>query len=453
MASKQIFALVFNRDSVLGKRLAKNSFIGLFGSLSDSGMGVLRTAILAKSIPLVDFGKIYIILNFFSVLMTFSSIRVNDVLFRFLPQLQNDNRTDASNALVSLCFTISLWLGLVLFAGIFFLSSWISVHFYQDANLVQAFKVYAFVLLINSFDGFSTAILRLHDRFALLVYPRIIGSFISLTIIAAYIFRHNSNLRIEYIILAFTAGAIIRSFFPFYFSLKIQGVRKPLVYKKSQLISLKPLKSLILSNLFNTNLVGYLKIASDTGGMFLLGIVADPTQVAFFNIAKQLTQPLKLLKDNIQNAFTPEIMKMWALKQFNRLYSIIKKYEKFSLIVGGTFIIILILFIKPIVLLISTPEYFGAISTIIILSIALFMNFAFTLFYPLSVAMDKMAKRNAIVSLRILYLAIGLAFGLNSFSLAIVHLSGVLTVRFFSDIPLFRYFKKNYVMNSHEVSK
>ena len=241
--------------------------------------------------------------------------------------------------------------------------------------------------------------------------------------------------------------------FPFLFSVRLQGVRHPVVYNKRQLAALKPVKALIRSNLFHTNLVGYLKIASDTGGMFLLGIVADPTQVAFFNIAKQLTQPLKLLKDHIQNAFTPEIMKMWAKEQFRSLYTIIKKFEKFAFLVGGVFIFLLILLMKPILLLISTSEYFGAIDTIIVLSIALYLNFTFTLFYPLTVAMDRMPKRNIVVSLRVVYLAIGLVIGLSAFSLGLVHLAGVLTVRLFSDIPLFRYFKKTFIKKSDEVSE
>jgi O-antigen/teichoic acid export membrane protein len=449
---KRKFNLVLKSDSKLGKRLAKNSFIGMFGSLFDSAMGVLRTAILAKSIPLVDFGKIYIILNFYSLLITFFSVRVNDVLFRFLPQLQNDNRTDAVNALVSLCVTISLCLGLVLFIGTFSLSSWISIHFYEDANLASAFKTYALVLLIISFDGFNTAILRLHDRFALLIFPRLLGSFLSLTLISVYIYQHTGNYSIEFIIMVFAIGNGIGSLLPFLFSLKLLKIQIPIVYKKSQIIALKPIKFLLLSNLFHTNLVGYLKIASDTGGMFLLGIVAGPTQVAFFNIAKQLTQPLKLLKDNIQNAFTPEIMKMWTMGQFNRLYSILKRYEKFALIVGGIFFILVIILIKPILLLVSTREYFGAISTVIVLYVALFINFSFTLCYPLTVAMDKMPKRNAIVSLRIIYLLIGLAIGLSSFSLSLVHLAGVLTVRIFSDIPVLRHFKRKLVTNTDQGS-
>ncbi len=440
---KRLFQFI-GHDSPLGKRLAKNSFIGIFGSLSDSGMGVVRTALLAKTMALDDFGKVYIIINFYAMLNTFFSVRVNDVLFRFLPQFQNEKNETASNALISLCLSTSLSLGLVLFLCTFFLSPWISVSFYHDVSLIPAFRIYSLVLLFNCFDGFCTAILRLQDRFTLLIAPRIIGSFINLLFIAIYLFLHAEDYKIEYIMLAFFMGAMIRSFLPLVFALNLQKAWKRFVIKKAEMISLKPYRSLILSNFFHTNLVGYLKIASDTGGLFLLGILAAPSQVAFYNIAKQITQPLKLLKDNIQSAFTPEIMKLWAMKKFSVLYSLIKKYERFSLIVGGSFILVLLIFVKPILLIISTKAYFDAIPTMIVLVFALYLNFAFTLFYPLTVVMDKMSKRNAIVSLRLLYLAIGMGVGLNAFSLALVHLVGVLTVRLFSDLPLFVNFKRNY---------
>jgi O-antigen/teichoic acid export membrane protein len=294
-------------------------------------------------------------------------------------------------------------------------------------------------MLAYCFDGFNTAILRLYDRFVCLLVPQVVGSGLTFLVIIVYLLllKASNCCEIGWIIAAFAAGAFIQSIVPFIISIKLIGEKHGWKSKGNPLFALRPYKRLLASNLFHTNLVGYLKIASDNGGVFLLGVLSTPIQVAYFGIAQQMMAPLKLIKVNIQNAITPEIMRLWSRKEVTQLYALINGVVRSTAMWGGVAVVFMVIIIKPLLLIITTSAYISAIPTVCLMILAGFLNFISTSFYPLTVAMDKMPRRNMIVGLRIFYLGAALFIGLNSFLLAAVHLLGVISVRLFSDLPLF----------------
>jgi hypothetical protein len=74
--------------------------------------------------------------------------------------------------------------------------------------------------------------------------------------------------------------------------------------------------------------------------------------------------------------------------------------------------------------------------TFYLILVATYVNFISTSFYPLSVAMDRMLRRNVVVGIRLFYLGGAVSVGLNSFVLGVAHLIGVVSTRIFADLPL-----------------
>ncbi len=422
----------------LVNRLIKNFSIGFIGSLILALIGIGRTALLTKSISIETVGKIFIILNLFELLSSFFSVRVNDLLFRFYPQFKSEQNKGALQGLLYLSLLLSLTIGLLISFGVFVSAPWFCEKFYDNKELANSFRIFAPVMLFSNFQGFYTTILRLHDRFSCVVVPQIFGTLITFTLLVFYFLMGITDYKIEWVIVFFALGTIAQSLIPLVISLRITSP----VLKRGKDFSvfshLRPYKKKLISNLFHTNLVGYLKVASDTGGLFLLGILSAPTQVAYFGIAKQITTPLKMIKNNFQNAIAPEIVQLWSEKHLSKLYELIKKILLSSITWGGVSAILLIVFAKPLLMLLTTNAYFPAIPTIYLLIAASYLNFISTVFYPLTVAMDYMPRRNFVVSFRLIFLGLGVLYGLNAFVLGIVHLLGVIFTRIFADFPLMR---------------
>jgi len=399
-------------------------------------MGLGRTALLTKLMAVADFGKIVIIQSLFALLSSFLSVRVNDVLFRFYPQFETEKNEAAQRALLYLSLALSLIVGMVIGIGVFLLAPWISVRFYDDAGLSSAFRIYAVAMLVSCFEGFNTAVLRLHDRFRSLVVPQVIGTAVTLFFVLIYFVLTGVDYEIEWIIAAFAVGIILSSLVSLVIALRLV---KPILdwrQKGNAFSALKPYRQKLVSNLFHTNLVGYLKIVSDRGGLFLLGVLSTPTQVAYFGIAKQLTMPLNAIKTNIQNALTPEITKLWSQRKISVLYSLIRRLVNSTAVWGGVLTVLFILVVEPVLVFITTDDYMGAIPTVYLIVVATYVNFISTSFYPLAVAMDKMLRRNVVVGIRLFYLGGAVLVGLNSFVLGLAHLVGVISTRIFADLPL-----------------
>lgn len=423
-------------DGSLRNRLIKNFSIGFVGSIATAVIGMGRTALLTKLMAIADFGKIVIIQSLFELLSSFLSIRVNDVLFRFYPQFETEKNEDAQRALLYLSFALSLIVGMVIGIGVFLIAPWISVKFYNDAGLSSAFRIYAVAMLVSSFEGFNTAILRLHDRFRSLVVPQVVGTAVTFFFVVVYFVLTGVDYEIEWIVVAFAVGIILRSLVPLIIALRLV---KPILdwgRKGNAFSALKPYRQKLVSNLFHTNLVGYLKIVSDRGGLFLLGVLSTPTEVAYFSIAKQLTMPLNLIKINIQNAVTPEITKLWLQQKISVLYSLIRRLVNSTAVWGGVLTVLFIIVAEPVLVFITTSDYVGAMPTFYLILVATYVNFISTSFYPLSVAMDRMLRRNVVVGLRLFYLGGAVFVGLNSFVLGVAHLIGVVSTRIFADLPL-----------------
>lgn len=420
----------------LFNRLARNFSIGFLGSLLVAIIGVGRTAVLTKTVSIETVGKIFIILNLFDLLSTFLSVRVNDLLLRFYPQFSKEKNKNQLLGLLYISILLCLAVGIVTCCGVFFTANWFSEKFYHDPTLSHAFRIYAPTMLFLSFQGYYATILRLHDRFSAVVIPQVIGVSVTFILLLIYIFLWERGIRLEGIVLIYTIGAIVRSLIPLVISLRESLFAMNGLWRQGIFNSLKPYRTQLLSNLFHTNLVGYLKIASDTGGFFLLGILSTPSQMAYFGIAKQLATLLKMIKNNFQNAIAPEITYLWSESHLSQLFSLLKRIVLHSTVWGGLFILPILIFIKPLLLLITTNDYFNAIPTIYLLIVATYINFITTAFYPLTVAMDYMPRRNFVVSFRLLFLGLGIFYGLNAIVLALVHVTGVIFIRIFADFPL-----------------
>jgi len=424
------------------KRIKKNFTINLTALIGISILGLARTMLLTKALEVEDFGKILIVLNFFLLVSAFFSVRVNDIIYRFYPEFKNKNDLLALKGIILASFYISIITGLILFISIYSSANWISNNFYNNNEYELLFKIYAVAGFVTVFDGFSSSLLRLKNRFLLVVVPQLFGALLTLVLLFIYL-QNNVNYNLNIIILFLAIGTLISSVLPLAFSIWTHW--KYVIYKPitgSAYNSIIDNWKKIKSTLLQTNLTALLKLGSDTGGIFLLGVLSSPAQVALYSIANQLLRPFALAQNGIQTAIMPEIVSLCANSKYLYLYGLIKKYTFKALIGAGLLLITIIPISKPLLLFITSEEYILALPVVYILSANATIGLVSSIYYSLAVSMDKLWKRNLIVSFRFIYLALGVAFGLNAIILAIVSLLGSITVKIFNDLYLFRLLKK-----------
>ena len=424
------------QDRSLWKRLTKNFSISLGGSVALMAIRLLQTVILTKSLAIADYGKVLIIINLFTFLDTFLGVRVNDVIYKFYPQFKQNKDAGALRGLLVLCLGLSLVVGLAIAGGMFILSPWIANRFYDDANLALPFRIYAGAALIIAFSGFSTSILRLNDSFIAIVIPQVCGAALTLAILTLYLY-YADGYSVEFVVGAFALGVFVQTLIPL---VQAIGIVSPELFSGSPILPFKELHSYrreLGSTLFHTNLVGYLKVASDTGGIFLLGILASAEQVAFYGIAQQLIKPLILtLRKNINTSVSPEVVKLWTEGEIEHLKNFVKRFVMINFILGGLFLLFLIPLAPQIILLVSNDKYLNALPTFYILSIVTYLSFISIVFYPVCLIMGMLSRRNLILVGNLIALSIFMFIGLDALRMALVQLVGAINLRLFLEIPL-----------------
>jgi O-antigen/teichoic acid export membrane protein len=404
------------------RRMGRNFTISLGGSTALVAIGLVRTALLSKSITVDDYGRVLIVFNLFQLLTTFAGVRVGDVLYRFFRQFEEEN-ADALQALVWLCLGICLGVGLLVGGGVFVSSEWIARRFYGFPGLAPLFRVYASAVLVSVFGGFSRAVLQINNRYAGVVLPQVAAGSITILTLGAYLAAVD-RYRLEWITAAFAAGVMIQSIPPLVKSIQLLRPYLSMRHSRPKLRSLHQHRHDLVGVLFNTNLTGYLKLAYSPGDLFLLGVFSTPSQVALYGLARQLGAPMSILMNNLQSAVTPEITTLGGRRQWSRMKRFTWRYVVIVSALGGGAVLGLMLFARPLVLALSRPEYLDALPVFRLLLLCGWINLILTVVYPAGLSLDALKWHNLALLLSwVPLVAVGVSMGFSAMLMAVIQLA------------------------------
>lgn len=419
------------------RRFAKNFSLSAGGSVASMLIGLGRTALLTKTLAVASFGKVLIVTDLFNFVMLFLDVRVHDVLYRFYPQFEEEGNREALRGLLLGGLLICLGLGLLVGGGMLLVAPWMASFFYDDPALASLFRVYAGAVVFSAFTGFYTPILRIHDRFSSIIIPQVLGNAVTLCALLVYILGLGGR-ALDVIVMAFAAGLVLQAVPPLVMALRLTApyLRRP-SGGRGAWQALAPYKRELKSTLYQTNIAGYLKLGSEQGGAFLLGVLSTPEQVALYGIARQFSKPLAMLQGNIQTAITPEVFTLYAKDKKRQLYALVKRFVTGKLVLGGLALGAAFLLARPLILLIAKPEYLAAIPVFYVFVTTVYVTFVALTFYPLTVAMGRLKRRNLFVAARFVYLGVAAALGLDALRLSAAQLAGSLTTRLGADLFVF----------------
>ena len=414
-------------------------------------VGLFRTALLTKTLTLEDYGRLLIVINFFPFLNMFFGVRLQALIYRFYPEFKRKKQNTYIQGMIIFSMLLSVFYGILLAGTSFFLSDWISIFFYDDPCLAPLFQLFIVVAFLQPFQEVTSSILRLHDKFACIVIPQVISAILSLILLILYI-GSTESYSLIYVIFISAFELMLGPIISFIITVKILWHYIILKNSVKALKSLLRIRSKLLSILFQTNLIGYIKIASEDGGFFLLGILAGHSEVAIYGIARQLIKPLKIIERNVNITLMPEVTLLRAENNITKLYRLVAKYSKISFFLGAFICAACLLLAKPAILLLTKPEYLDALPVFYLLLFSIYLTFSSLIFFPLALVLDRLKQRNYVVSIRFIYLGIACMFGLNGFLLALAHTVGVITVRLLHDLPLYNILKRKAAMALNKTS-
>lgn len=422
-------------DTPIWNRFRRNVSISVLGSGLSLAIKLGQTALLTKLLKIEDYGRLLIVLNLFVFLDSFFGLRVSDVMFRFFPLLKEQKDARSLKGLLLLCLGICLASGLLIYGAVVVLSPWLADRLYPSLGLAPLFNIYGCTVLVSAFSGVYEPVLRIHDRFASIVVPQVLGSLITLAILCVYLtttlgFSTMDGYNLKAILVAFVTGALIQSVPPFVQALRLVKPFLSGVKAKEAVLALKEYRQDLVKCFVNSNLSGYLKFAIAPGDIFFLGLFSSPTQVAWYGLAKQLTAPLGLMQTNIQTAITPEITSLAARRKFAQLKRLVVRY------VASTFVLSSLLLVSTgvlgtgLILRWVQPEYLAALPIFYALIFAAWLMLIFLVFRPLAVSLDLLQWHTLALLVSAGIVVVFIMVGeLNALTMAYIQLVEVLILR------------------------
>lgn len=441
------------QKSKLYKRLVKNFSISLGGTAFSMLIRLGNMSFLTKALTVEDYGNVHIVLTLCAFALVFADIRMDLVLYQYFPQYKNANDHQKVNGLFWMSMIVSMALGIILTAGFYFSAHWIANYFYDNDELAVLIQIFSVSILVSTFHNVAAAVLRMHDRFKDLVLPQSLSAlFILLLLVGLY--YTTGGLTKEQVIIVDTLGVFVANIPPMWLSFQIMKQYKISFFTiKDDVRALLPQWNELKATMFQTNLTGYLKMGSDKGGMFLLGIFSTPEQVAYFHISKNLLKPMDTLRKNIHNSIAPEIYNLFGSQKYQDLKQLMDRFLRINMAAGAVTMLLAFMLVKPVLTYFATADYLQALPNFYVQLLTSFFTFSAVTYFCLTVSMNYLKRRNTFLVVQIIFLGIAVLVGLDALTLAISQLVSELFVRMGADVYVYNQFKKRYLAASSTESE
>lgn len=408
-----------------------NSVVGLIGSTGILLIGLAQVALLTKLLPLDQFGYYVIVVNFVQITATVIHLRLREVYYNFASH-QKGVPTSAWKQLLRM----AILSGLIYAMASIPIGIFCAFHIYEVKELAIAMVS---LLLIEAFAAYhylNTGRLRLANHFTFAVGAQVLGSGLSLALIAGSALG-SSPLTLGFAITATALGRLLEFAITTICALRLCPVGNNASEQTE-------MEGALHSQVLHFKVADLLKIGSERGGLLFLGLIAGASQSALFGFALQLLRPLKVIQDVVMAALAPEIARHFHNGEHGILRRLISRYVWVASSAGLFSILIAILLLDPLIRLIATEDYLSVKPTLILLLIAQVITLSALPYTALSNAMGRIRERNRVVALRLPCIFLAMLTGLHSISLATAHLIGVVIVRVFYDLPFSRFYSRQF---------
>ena len=409
-------------------RFRRNISISVIGVGASIFLKLVQVVILTKFLRIDDYGRVLIATNLMVFLNSFLGLRVNDAILRFFQPMKEQDDIAGIRRLLLICVGICVVSCLVIVLAILTLSGWLAHNVYSDSTLSPLFQVFAITLFASSFSGVYEPILRLHDRFSLLVISQVLGGVITVGALYVYFVSTNgSDYDLRLVMVAIAIGLLVQSIPPI---TKTIQLLKPLLSQKIRPHPANNFRSDLVRCLFNSNLAGYLKFATSPGDIFLLGLFSTPGQVALYGIARQCAAPIAILEVTLQTAITPEIILLRARERLKQLKNLIARYVLLSGLLSASLLLVALVLGRTLFLWFFPEQYSNALPVFYCLIIASSILLILLVFRPLAVTLDLLKWHNFALAVSVcLLLFLICTHRLNSMTMAYVQLTEAALLR------------------------
>lgn len=282
--------------------------------------------VVLNTLGIEDFG-IYNVVGGVVVLFGFINSAMSSATQRFLNFSMAQNDKVKLRKTFSASLTSHIFIALIVFLiaetiGLWFLNTYINI---PENRVIAANWVYQFSILTMCVSFIKVpynALIIANERMSFYAYISIIEVALKLLVVYLLCFSYFDRLSI-YSFLLFVVSLIVLLFYRWFCLWKLQGAKYYLFYEKKTYVEMFSFSGWSL-------LGGLSSTGVQQGSGILLNVFFGVIINTAVGIANQVSYAVYTFASNFQLAFTPQLTKYYANKQFVEMYKLINSSCKYS---------------------------------------------------------------------------------------------------------------------------
>jgi len=305
--------------SVSFRHILKQSGFLLSGHTLAALFALFFRIALTRLIDPFQLGLLFLTISIGTALSLFIDVRIEESLIQFVTRHLKENEKKSALGTIWLGYSIDFSLGVVIFLFLFFLSPWIGNVVFREISLVWMLRTYAFVLLIQTVNGTSDALLQIFQKYRKLSFLNGLRGFFQLIFPILFIKRGLPGI-LQGLILASIFSTLLTTYFSYQLLQEHFSNLKPQL--RGRLRELFPFAS-------HTTLSTTLKSINQYLGVLLVGFFRGPVDVSYYQIGMTFFSLFSMLTTSMNQVVYPMLTRLWNESLYTEYRKLLKHLTYF----------------------------------------------------------------------------------------------------------------------------
>lgn len=346
------------------RRVVLNSGYLFSATGVSAGLSMLQGIMAARLLGVTNFGILGAVTVFTTVVNKFASFRMSELVIKYVGHFIEIGDKARAAVVFKLACLVETVTSLFAFGLVWILAPLGAYYFAKDIQAANWFVIYGVVVLANFMAESSTGLLQIFDRFRIIALVTVGQSLVTLLLI---LLVYINQLGLIEILLAYMAGKSIGAL-----ALAVAAIweatrRWGWGWWRFQLSLLRSQARELFRFAFSTNLSATINLVNKDSELLWVSALRNPTEAGYYKLALALTNLVQLPVSPLPQATYPELSREVARRGWGNVRYILRQGSIMAFSYTLTATIALLIFGRPLIKFVYTPEYLPAYPAVLIL--------------------------------------------------------------------------------------
>jgi O-antigen/teichoic acid export membrane protein len=348
----------------LFRRVVTNSGYLFSTTGISAALGMLQGILVARLLGVDGFGVVGVITLFTGVVNNLVSFRMGELVIKYVGEYTEAGDEQSAAAVFKLSALVEMGASVVAFALLVLLAPLAARYLAKDPSLANLFIVYGLVVLANLIAESSTGLLQIFDRFRPIAILGLVGNIVTLALVALV---YGLNGGLLGILLAYLIGKTVGALGLTLIAVSESSRHWGKDWWRASLQPLKPRLRQLTRFAVSTNISASVSLITKDSELLWVSLFRGPVETGYYRLALTLTNLVQMPVSPLPQATYPELSRQAARGEWFEMRHLLRQGALLAGVYSLAATIFLLIFGKPLIAWLYTPEFLPAYPALLIL--------------------------------------------------------------------------------------